>query len=673
MTRVISSLVRMLLLCPLLLLAPTGARDASAQPPAPSPTATQIAEAKADEPVAIDPVVVTATRTDTPLGETGSSVTVIDAREIESRQMTDMLQLLRTVPGLTVIQSGSRGTVTNVFTRGGNANMNQVLIDGMKVNQGGGGFDFGNFTTVGIGRVEIVRGPQSALYGPDAMTSVMQFFTPKGEGPLSLWGSVRGGNYGTDEELVGASIGGRLGGAFFEFGRQHTNGILDVNNGYTNYTAALRLDLEPTKDLAFTLTGRYLNSTLGVPTEGFGDLVEPILDPNQQNDDSRFVGSLGVRYRMLPWLEHRFKVGGTTDHTRFRDTVDLPPDFPGEDTVTKNIENRILIDYNALLTAPKMWDVATNLVLGASYEQEHFKQDAVPTFGADNPVVANRQTVSGYGELQLAWRDRIFFTGGGRYDSNTVYGEAFSPRVTAAVVAPVTDTRLRGAWGKGIKAPSFFDQFGGFGIPGNPDLRPEKSESWEVGVDQPFLGGLFTASATYFHNDFKDLIAFLGFTEGSTNVQAARTQGVETVFALRPIRGFRASASYTYLDTTVTDDGGIPQNAFVTGEPLLRRPRHSGSVSVGYQQNRLNADVTLYVKGASIDRDFSQPGAPRVNLAGYQKLDLAVAYTVLKDVWGLREVVWKTVFQNVLNEQYEEIKNFSAPRLTALTGFEIKY
>jgi len=317
-------------------------------------------------------------------------------------------------------------------------------------------------------------------------------------------------------------------------------------------------------------------------------------------------------------------------------------------------------------------DVGANVVLGMSYEEERFHQDNSPAFGP-NPIDESRHTWSGYGEVQLAWRDRIFVTAGGRYDDSTAFGEAFSPRVTAAAVVPVTETRVRGAWGQGIKAPSFFDQFGGFGVPGNPNLKPEKSESWEVGLDQPLFGNVFQAGVTYFHNDFTDLIAFLSLTEGSQNIQAARTQGVETIFTLRPIRGWRASASYTYLDATVTDDGGVAQNVFVNGQQLLRRPRHSGSISVGYRQNRLDVESTLYVKGASIDRDFSQPDIPRVTLRGYQKLDLAIAYTLFRDVIGLRDVVWKTVFQNVLNQNYQEVAGFSSPRFSALTGIEVRY
>jgi vitamin B12 transporter len=653
--------------------APAAAASAPAAPAAAPPPPARAAATPGLLEETLDPLVVSATLTPTRVGETGSSVTVIDRLEIESRQVSDMLQILRDVPGLSLIQGGSRGAATTIFTRGGNADMNQVLIDGMKVNQGGGTFDFANLTTVGIGRAEIVRGPQSALYGADAMTSVMQFFTPRGEGPLAVWGSVRGGNYATDEERAGLSWGHRLGGAFFEFGRVYTGGILDVNNSYENYTAALRLDLEPLPDLGFTLTGRYIHSLFHIPTEGAGDRLEPAPDPRQFQEEDRFVGTLGVRYRQAAWLEHHFKVGGTTADFTFDDPNDVPPDFPGPDQRGETTESRILLDYHAVLSAPGFLDITPTVVLGATYEHEGFVQDNTPP-SDPNPIEADRHTWSGYGELQAAWRNRIFLTAGGRYDDSTAFGREFSPRVTAAVVAPVTATRLRGAWGRGIKSPSFFAQFGGFGVPGNPDLRPERSESWEVGVDQPFLGGRFQAGVTYFHNDFKDLIAFISFTEGSENIQAARTEGVEVVLALAPIRGWRASASYTYLDTLVTDDGGIGgQNMFPQGEPLLRRPRHSGSVSVGYQRDRISAEATLYVKGESIDRDFSQPGAPRVTLPGYEKLDLAVALTLFRNVLGLREVVWKTVFQNVLNEDYEEVYGFSSPRLSALTGLEARY
>jgi len=202
------------------------------------------AAARAQDPsTPMDPVVVTATKTETPVGQTGASVSVITREQIEQRQVTDVLQILRDVPGISLSQTGSRGATTSVFIRGGNNNMNLVLIDGMKVNLGGGAFDFGNITTVGIGRVEVVRGPQSALYGADAMTGVIQFFTPRGAGPFSAWASAEGGNYATYEVQTGFSWGNKYAGVFFEYGHVSTQGIVPVNNDADNDTLALRLDL----------------------------------------------------------------------------------------------------------------------------------------------------------------------------------------------------------------------------------------------------------------------------------------------------------------------------------------------------------------------------------------------------------------------------------------------
>jgi len=618
----------------------------------------------------LEPVVVTATKTPTPVEQTGSSVTVIDEATIERRQETDVLQILRDQPDFSVIQTGSRGGLTSIFTRGGNSDMNLVLIDGMKVNQGGGAFDFADITTVGLRRVEIVRGPQSALYGADAMTSVIQFFTPRGEGPFSAWGFAGGGNYGTHEERVGLSWGNPMGGIFFEFGNVETSGILDVNNDYRNRTAAIRLDLSPTSDLDFTLTGRYISSRFEIPTEGAGDRFDT-LDSRQFQDNDRFVGTFGTRYRPTPWLEHRLKLGANLTTSDFVDPADsIPTDFP-PDSSTLSKERRLLVDYNALITAPSFWQIKPAVVLGASYEHQNFTQDSRP-FGT--PVDVNRETISAYGQVQLNWMDHVFLTAGGRYDDSTAHGQEFTPRVALAVIAPVTRTRLRGAWGTGIKEPSFFAEFGGFGIPGNPDIKSEKSESWEVGVDQPLFGQLAEVGVTYFENRFEDLIAFVSFAEGSKNIQGAKARGVEFVGTLRLLHGWTVTGTYTFLETEVTDDGGIGgQNTFPKGEPLLRRPRHSGSVSVGYQRDRFQASATLFVKGDSIDRDFSSPGSPRVTLPGYEKLDLAVAWTLFRNVLGLQDITWKTRFSNVLNERYEEVFGFSSPRLSALTGIEVRY
>ena len=172
---------------------------------------------------------------------------------------------------------------------------------------------------------------------------------------------------------------------------------------------------------------------------------------------------------------------------------------------------------------------------------------------------------------------------------------------------------------------------------------------------------------------FEDLISFVSFAEGFKNIQKAKTQGIEAVITLRPIEGWSAKAGYTLLDTEAMATAGVGGTAFVRGEPLLRRPKHSGSISLAYERDRLTTAATLFVKGDSIDRDFSKGGSPRVTLAGYNKLDLSVGYVLFKGVMGLKDIAWKTKFQNLLNETYEEVFGFSTARLSFLTGIEVRY
>ncbi len=628
--------------------------------------AQAVAQEKAPQ---LEEVVVTATKTQTPVAQTGSSVTVITRGEIERKQATDAVQILREQLGVSLIQTGTRGALNaTIFTRGGNEDMNLVLVDGMKVNSGGGFFDFRDVTTAGVGRVEIVRGPQSALYGADAMTSVIQFLTPRGQGPVSAWLSAGVGNYDTDEERAGVSWGNQWAGVFLEADRVFTSGILPVNDEYKNHTGALRLDLSPVPDLDLTLTARLNEGRINFPTKNAGDRLSP-LDPHQFADNERFVGTFTTRYRQTTWLEHRLKVGSHADSFFIRDGRDVRP----EGTRSRTNEERLLLDYDAALTAPAVWAVTPRLVLGASYETQGFTSRSHPVTSPRTNV--DREGHAAYGQLQLGVVDHVFLTGGVRHDASTVFGQEMTPRITAALVVPGVRTRVRGAWGTGIKEPSFGAEFGfpRFGIPANPTIKSEKSRSWEAGVDQPLFGGVLEVGATYFENHFTDLIALGAFAEGFKNIQAARSDGVEFVATLKPLDGWNASANYTFLETTVIDGGGVGGTLFPRGEPLLRRPKHSGSVSVGYRRDRIDAVLTLFVKGDSIDRDFSKPGSPRVTLGGYEKLDLSFAYTLFKDVVGLREIAWKTRFQNLLNERYEEVFGFSSPRLSALTGIEVRY
>lgn len=242
----------------------------------------------AEEPAELDPIIVTATRLETPLDQIPASVSVVKGEDIERRQITDTLEVLRDIPGFTIVQTGSRGGTTSLFARGGNSNHNQILIDGVKVNQAGGGFDFSDLTTDGIDRIEIVRGPQSALYGSDAITSVVQLFTRRGDGPLAARFGFAGGTFETFEEKTSISAGTERYGYSIDVGRTDTDGILDLNNRSGNTTVASRFDWSPIETLGLKTTVRFNDSRFEFPTQSAGDRFPP-LDPNQFQERERLI------------------------------------------------------------------------------------------------------------------------------------------------------------------------------------------------------------------------------------------------------------------------------------------------------------------------------------------------------------------------------------------------
>ena len=257
----------------------------------------------------MDETLVTATRTETPVRELGVSTTVVTEEEIKERQAVDALDVLRTVPGFNILRSGGRGSITALYPRGGEDNFTKVLIDGVSVNLGGGGFDFGSLLTENFERVEIVRGPQSALYGSDAIGGVINFITTPGEGKPSLRASTSNGTYlkgdknYVGEQSIGFTGGNESIGASLAYARVDDNGYLDVNHDYWNNTFSGRVDVYPMDNLDLTFTGRYEESKFKFPTENAGDRYSP-LDPDQNLENDDWVGGINAQYQMLSWLEH---------------------------------------------------------------------------------------------------------------------------------------------------------------------------------------------------------------------------------------------------------------------------------------------------------------------------------------------------------------------------------
>jgi vitamin B12 transporter len=644
-----------------------------------------LAESEEKDSVPImDETLVTATRTETPASELGVSTTVVTEKEIKERQAVDVLDVLRSVSGFNLVRTGGRGNTTSLFIRGGEDNFTKVLIDGVSANLGGGAFDFGSLLTENFERIEIVRGPQSALYGSDAISGVINFITRPGEGKPSLRVStsngayLKGDNNYIGEQSVGFTGGNEWIGASLAYARVDDNGYLDVNDDYWNNTFSGRVDVYPVDNLDFTFTGRYEEAKDKFPTEDAGDRYSP-LDPNQDLKTDDWIGGIKGQYRMLPWLEHVVLFGYHKNKQDYNDPEDPPADAFGA-FFSDTEESRTSIDYHFSVRYPSTETVRSTFTAGFEYLDEDYDQKTRSIFlGSESrdALDKNRDNRGWYVQEQLSFFNRLHLTAGARYEDNSEFGNEFVPRGSVAYEFTESGTVLRGAAGKGFKTPTFTENFAQGFATGNPDLDPEKSYSWEVGVDQALWKNKLVLGATYFYQKFDDLISYINRPDPEPdfeNIQAAESQGIELTAQCKPGYGFTVGGNYTYLDTEVTDDGGTggPSSPFEEGKDLLRRPKNtaSGFINWVWQGFQIRLDGT-YV-GERDDLDFRTFPAERVTLDEYFIVDLATAYTFNLNHRYVKDFKIFGKVKNLFDEHYEETFGFSPPDPSFQVGLAFK-
>ncbi len=628
-----------------------------------------------------DDVVVTATRTAVAMETLGVSTTVITEEDIKARRASDVTELLRDVAGFQVLRFGAPGSQTVVFPRGGEPNYTLVLIDGVQVNLGGGDFYWENLSTDNIERIEIVRGPQSALYGSDAIGGVVQIFTKSGSGPASVELSTahgvrsdRGRFLG--EQKVRISGGTDRFGYSAAYGRLDDGGILKVNNDYWNNTFSTRLDFFPKDTWEVSLTGRLTDARYEYPTESVGDRYSP-LDPDQTQREQDALVGLSARVQSTPWWENVVSVGYHENRRRNLDPYNEPADYA--DSFGRYNEARTTLDYHANLSWKVSPDVSSLFTVGYERDQETYTQETV--YFDTTSLSADRTNDAVYVQEQLTLFERLHLVGGFRVEDNSAFGTEVTPRGAVAFDVRETGTTLRLAAAKGIKEPTFYENYADDSWTlGNPDLDPERATSWEAGVSQR-LGSRARASVTYFENRFKDLIAFVPTpfpapperTPNFYNIQAAETRGVELGIDGRLLENLSAGMTLTVLDSEVTDDGGLDSIAFAEGEKLLRRPKFAGSAWVDARWKRLRAHLAGRYVGTRDDADYRDWTAPqRVELDDYFVMDAVLSYMVptaapVKDM----EIFLKGT--NILDADYENVFGFSTPGAAVMLGAAVKF
>ena len=634
-------------------------------------------------------VVVSAAQVDIPLSQASSSITVITGAELRARQLTTVADALREVPGMSVVRSGTLGAVTSVFPRGGESDYTLVLIDDVPANAFGGGFDFSHLSVNDVERIEVVRGPQSALFGSNAIGAVVRVITRDG-GPLRGDATVEGGSF--DTARLAASTSGHSENWFWGAGVER----LTTNNANGQRTSAG--EIVENDDYNRTETGASggWRRPDGAALRGevrFEKDDRGFPGPYGSNPVGAFTGidtvSRGIDNR---WIA---SIGGTVPTGRRIRTH--------ADWTWNTIDSDFTSPFGPSTSGSRRWairvqsDAHLRDGLDLSAGAEFLRERATSTFITDDtfsPIPVKRSIAGYFGELRWTTSERLFVTAGVRVDDirrDALAGVAdpFSPRppfdeervvsanprvAVAYYLGPQSSsaTKIRGSAATGIRPPDAFD----IAFTDNPSLKPERSRSVEAGVDQPLVEGRVLLQATFFHNAFDDLIVATGPFDGShryrtDNISNARAQGLELGTTLRGQAravDLQARLGYTFLDSDIlaVDDAAVAPPPFKPGDPLLRRPRHQWSLDLMAQHGSL----TTWLRGGGRGHDLDvEPTLGTFgglfDAAGYQVWNVGGSWSIKHrlEIFGRIE--------NLFNRSYEEAFGFPALGRSAMAGVRV--
>ena len=606
----------------------------------------QVFAEEVEEEVEMKEVVVTATRVPTLEREIGSSVTVITEEEIKAKGYTTAKDALKGTLGLDVVSTGGSGGQTSVFSRGANSYHTLVLIDGMEAmnpSQTQRQFNFANLTVDNIERIEIVRGPQSVLYGADAMGGVINIITKGWDKEPTLYGGAEGGSYSTARQFAGLGTANEWADFSFAFSHIRSEGFSAADSdlpgnteddAWENFTVSTRLGITPSEWLDMGVSFRLHDGRTELDNQGgpYQDLEDYLVDKQEL-----FVRPHAQVTLFDGLWEQVLAYGFATHSMAFKDAPFGDSDYEGEKHEVSWQHNLYLHETNTL-------------TLGIEYEKEAMESTFMDHESA--------YTYSLFVQDQIKLFDISFTTVGVRWDKHEEFGDHATFRLTQAFVFDKIGTTVKGSVGTGFRAPSLYELYGPpyFGMPvGNPNLDPEESIGWDVGAEQSLFNDRLTVGVTYFHNEFDDLIDY-DFVLGYVNFDEAETWGVESFIEVFPFKDLSARVMYTY---THTDDD--------QGKPLRRRPEHKAGLNIWYrfldERGSVNLDL-LYV-GERDDKDFSVSPARRLKMDDYVVVNLSGSFKVHKYVEVFARI------ENLFDENYEEAFGFGTPGFGVYGGVKL--
>jgi vitamin B12 transporter len=622
-------------------------------------------------------LVVTATRIPTSQRAVPAATTVIRGDDLRDRGVHFVLDALRDVPGMMVVQTGSYGAVTSVFLRGGESDDMKVLLDGVPLNLPGGSVNLANLTTDDLERIEIVRGPASVLYGADAVSGVVQLFTrtASGRGHVDLAGS--GGSFGDNDLSSHVDLVGRGWSVSATGSRFGTDGTYAFNNGYRNTAGSLLLGLNGNQSGQATLTLRYGDALAHFPTDAGGNPV----DHNQFTAEQSFAAGLAASRPLGTATSLHVQAFASRLLQGYTNREDSPADTTGFDYV----DDRTGVTWRRGGDARLDWRLsgATLLSVGAGLEHETDDEHDVGVsnfgFGVSHDTAAfaaNRTTRDAYLQALSNPAAPVTLQLGARVDDNSAFGTFGTWRVGATWhVTP--DERIWAAAGTAFKAPTFSQLFAqsAFEV-GNPDLSPERSENSEAGAEGAVADRRVRLGATVFWQQFRDLIQYVSAAPGRPtylNLGGANSRGLEATATAAASSRVTLSAHWTWLHTEVTDTGAASSPTFRQGSSLIRRPAQSGGATVAYRWDGLAVAVTVLRIGSRDDVDFSGVTASRVTLPGYTTMDLALDAPIRRASGRSPGVDLTLRGENLFNAAFQQTVGFPGRGRTLLAGGRLRF